>query len=39
MISTGGGGNLPSLNSPAEYLIFILIIGVVIWLAFKFFGD
>jgi hypothetical protein len=40
MVSAGGGGGgLPNVDSPIEVAIVLVVLVVVAWLAFKFFGD
>jgi len=37
--SGGGGGGLPSINSPFEALIALLFFAVVVWLIARFFNS
>ena len=40
MVSTGGGGGgLPSFDSPFEIAIALVVLAVVVWVGFKFFSD
>ena len=39
MVSTGGGGGLPSFDSPFEIGIALVVLAVVVWVGFKFFAD
>jgi hypothetical protein len=40
MVSAGGGGGgLPNVDSPIEIAIVLVVLVVVAWLAFKFYGD
>ena len=37
--SSGGGPSLPRLDQPMEMLVVVLIVAVLVWLGFRFFGD
>ena len=39
MVSSGGGGGLPSFDSPMEIGIALLVLAVIVWVGFKFFAD
>ena len=39
MVSAGGGGGLPSFDSPLEIGIALVVLLGIVWLGFKFFGD
>lgn len=39
MVSSGGGGGLPSFNSPIEVGVALLVLAVIVWVGFKFFAD
>lgn len=39
MVSTGGGGGLPNVDSPIELAIVLVVLGGIVWLGIKFFGD
>ncbi len=40
MITTGGGmGGLPQINSPQELVVLLVIVGVLIWLGYRFFSN
>jgi hypothetical protein len=39
MVSAGGGGGLPNINSPTEMLIVLVVLVGIIWLGYKFFSD
>jgi hypothetical protein len=39
MVSTGGGGGLPNIDSPIEVAIVLVVLAGLVWLGYKFFGD
>jgi hypothetical protein len=39
MVSAGGGGGLPDINSPTEMLIVLLVLVGIIWVGYKLFSD
>jgi hypothetical protein len=39
MVSSGGGPNLPAMNSPLEMLIVLAICVIVIWLVLRAFSG
>ena len=39
MVSAGGGGGLPNIDSPIELAIVLVVLAGLVWLGFKFFSD
>ena len=39
MVSAGGGGGLPSFNSPFEIGVALVVLAVIVWVGYKFFSD
>ncbi len=39
IVSGGGGGGLPNINSPIELVILLVLVAGIVWLGFKFFSD
>lgn len=39
MVSAGGGGGLPSFDSPVEIGVALVVLAVIVWVGFKFFAD
>jgi len=39
MVSAGGGGGLPSFDSPFEIGVALVVLAVIVWVGFKFFSD
>ena len=39
MVSAGGGGGLPNIDSPFEMGVALVVLAVIVWVGFKFFAD
>ena len=39
MFTSGGGGGMPSVNSPFEALVVLIFFAVVIWLIVRYFNS
>ena len=39
MVSSGGGGGLPNINSPTELIIVLVVLIGIVWVGYKFFSD